>query len=197
MYRLSNFINIMKLAYLFSLLLFAFLLESCFISIQKEIPGLKSGYYNLSNDNLKSINLTKEVYPRTLNAITGSDLSKLLSLKDSSMVYIWSPDCSSDVCIPLFVFTQYCFSQNLEPIIVVEYINLEKTLPQFDDTSTYYLINFLKYQTDFVNKYKKKIKCEMINNSSVNIRQTLGHRYYKFIGNSFLSSQLSINELER
>jgi hypothetical protein len=184
----------MKLANLF-ILFFSISTSSCFISIQKEIPGFRSGYLSLSDEEKNKINFTSQSKPHTLNAITGSELFQLLSVYDSTMVYIWSPSCSSDVCVPLFVFNQYCSSKNLEPIVVVEYVDLDKTLPQLDDTSTYYIINFLAYKSDLVNRYKNKFKSDMINDPSISISQTKGHRYFKFVRNKFVKSQIDFNAL--
>lgn len=135
-----------------------------------ETPGFSSGFDQLSTQNQQKVQFvgSETTIPTTskkvIQAVNGQQIYHQIShSKKASLVYFWSLCCTSDICIDPSVVLQYCLENNIEFILVMEYLT-----PSFIDdweTKSYadciYLIDFRYYQTDYCPKYLRKFKREV------------------------------------
>ncbi|WP_196885658.1 hypothetical protein [Aureivirga sp. CE67] len=85
--------------------------------------------------------------------IHGEELKSCLNNYDKSIIYLWSPNCTSDVCIPLDLAQDYCDQNNIELFVVAEYYDAKKMKENYTIERPIFSIDTKFYKTDLTNKY--------------------------------------------
>ncbi len=57
--------------------------------------------------------------------VNGADLKKCVEQQNKSLVYLWRPKCSSDICVSPGVLQSFCEKKGIELFIVAEYYDYE------------------------------------------------------------------------
>ena len=134
---------------------------------------------NIEND--------KKIY-----AITAAQLLKCLQNNDSTLVYLWSPNCSSKGCVLLDAAQNYCDRNNYVLYVITEYYDLDKTEPQNNGRLSLFAVNQNYYKTDYCNKYCRLFIRELTEKSTVNEENDYS-RYYVFHRDTFVGKKININ----
>ena len=174
-----------------------FLFNSC-ISIKFGAPGFNSGYENLSRIEKQRVIFIKEgigvcefTNSDSIYIITGKDLRSCLSKNDSSIVYTWSPNCSSSSCISLASFHDYCSKYNYNLYIVSDYFDFKQFDGQRLDSIPVFVANFRFYGSNYCNKYNKKFQEDLVNNQRISKENKYG-RFLFFKGDSLVAKKSSL-----
>jgi hypothetical protein len=142
------------------LLLYA-TLESCIIT---KTPGFYSGYKRLDVATQKSIVfmdkesdfLIKRPHDTLIYAINGKQLLHHLKNRDTTLVYFFSPNCGSNVCVPISSMANFCAERGYGLFVIIEYYDdLAITRSSNANRVPLYAINHMYYKTDYCNKYIK------------------------------------------
>lgn len=142
------------------------LFSGCFIT---NTPGFYSGYKKLSEQEKNAIIFSEkgqlDIGDTTkIYAITGTQLSELLKKNDSTIVYFFGPNCSSKNCISIKYANKLCEDKNYQLIVVLEYYNFEVFAAQHINNFNVYAINHQFYKTDYVQKYVRLFKDDLLSN---------------------------------
>ena len=162
------------------LLLLSFLISGCFIA---NTPGFYSGYKNIQPDRKQNIIFVEDSLEichlkndQKIYSITAAQLLKCLQNNDSSIVYFWSPNCSSKSCILLDAAQNHCDRKRYTLYVITEYYDMEKTEPQNTAGLSLFSINHQYYKTDYCNKYVKRFTAELTKNGAPD----KGESYYRY-----------------
>ena len=101
--------------------------------------------------------------PIALNQINATDaktIASILQKSDSSLIYFWSPYCSSESCINPLAVKTYCDSNNLNFIFIIEYFD-SAYLQSLPLDYLVYGINNSLYNTDYCPKYLKRFRKDL------------------------------------
>lgn len=101
-------------------------------------------YYTNENGNSKVI------------IVTGLDIKKCISKSKEALVYIWRPNCSSQICLPLEIVQNYCNSKNIDLFIVAEYYDSKKMQIKWNIKRPIYGIDTKYYRTSLTKKYLER-----------------------------------------
>lgn len=147
-------------------ILTSLLLSGCFIT---NTPGFYSGYKKLSEQEKNTIKFTQnEQYSfddtTKIYAITGTQLSEIIKKNDSTVVYFFQPNCSSKNCISIQYANKLCEAKNYTLIVIIEYYNFEVFAAQHINNFNSFAINHLYYKTDYVDKYVRLFKTDLLGN---------------------------------
>lgn len=129
-----------------------FITTICFLS-SCYIKGLTNGYKRVTFEDKKRIVFEKkdcvDQYSDTIYAYKGKDIRKCLISKDTSVVYIWDPNCSSKSCIPLTGAQYYCDTRKYELYVLLEYFDFPKQQTFAPPTKSIIISDFKHYNTNF------------------------------------------------
>ena len=176
----------MKKILLFLVLTFVF--QACAIF---RTPGFNSGYKQLTADEQKRVcfvSSVEEIPDRNdgrIMAVTAEQLSALLKKNDTTLLYVWSPHCSSSSCVSLKAVQDYCDQANLPLWVLTEYYT--DAFTQIEFLSRPMLsVNEFHYKTSYCNSYMKRFLSELIPN---NTNQSVPHhRFLLFSNERFVQS---------
>lgn len=167
-------------------------LSSCIIT---NTPGFYSGYKKLPPSEKAQVIITAEETPvcdlsndRKIYAVTAGQLLKCLEQNDTSVVYFWSPNCHSDVCISLPAAQYYCDKKGYRLYVITEYYDPAKTRPQNTNPGPLLSVNHQYYKTDYCNKYMRKFTTGLSEGSGLG-RRPLGNRFFFFKKAQLVSTQ--------
>lgn len=181
-----------KTLFFFSILTF---LSGCIIT---NTPGFYSGYNKMDaasqskiifvSDGEEICNLKND---KKIYSITASHLRNCLEKNDSSIVYFWSPNCSSKSCISLIAAQKYCDTNNYRLYVITEYYDLEKIAPQNVATLPMFSINHKFYHTDYCNKYVRLFTKELIRDKPLSKEETY-NRFYVFSNDTLVKTKAEL-----
>lgn len=142
------------------------LLSGCFIT---NTPGFYSGYKKLTEEQKSTITFTEEEQlniddTTKIYAITGTQLSEMLKKNDSTVVYLFSPNCSSINCISIQYANKLCEAKGYQLIVILEYYDFEIFAAQHINNFNSFAINHAYYKTDLVVKYLRLFKADLFGN---------------------------------
>lgn len=150
---------------IFCLLLLIF--TNC--SINGSFQGLYS-YYNKTN--LKAPNLIQKPTLPVCNllqkdtpvvyAVSGIDLKNCLENFEKSLVYIWKPKCSSEVCISPKDLQRLCEAKNVELFIVAEYYDYENMTLNFPIKRPIFGVDCHHYSSHLTKNYISMFLSDLI-----------------------------------
>lgn len=174
---------------IYIILLFPFLVCGCIIT---NTPGFHSGYKKIAPDQKENIifvegdiDICNIKNDRKIYAVTAAQLLNCLQNNDSTIVYFWSPNCSSKSCVLLDAAQNYCDKQNYRLYVITEYYDLKKIEAQNNSGLSLFSINHKYYKTDYCNKYVKLFSREMIKNKDSG-EEDDHYRYFLFHQDSFV-----------
>lgn len=185
-----------KVLKLVGLSILFFLLESCFIT---NTPGFYSGYKKLSNSEKMNIEILPENQSITnvnfekgfIYSITGNQLFELLTKNDTSVVYFFSPNCSSEECVPISKLEDYCVEKKYNLFVIVQYYdNLDVTRALNPSQMPLFSINHFYYKSDYCNKYTKLFLKDLLKINKNNKSEY--KRHYVFYKGELLEKKLEL-----
>lgn len=154
-------------------------------------PGFNSGFKRLTSEEQNKICFVSSVdeipdhNDGRIMAITADQLSVLLKKHENTLLYLWSPHCSSSVCIPLSTIQDYCDKSNLQLYVLTEYYT--DALLQSDFLShTMLSVNEFYYKTSYCNSYMKRFLSELIPGDQK--ESVFQHRFLLFSKGRFVKS---------
>lgn len=174
--------------------LFSFLILASGCSITKT-PGFYSGYKLLDSNQQKEITFldplnTIEAKPQRniIQAITGKQLSEFIKKKDTTLIYIWAPFCSSESCLSLAQVSNFCTKNGYELCVIMEYysgyeLSKSQLSPQFNT----FTINQQYYGTDYCQRYRRKFTKDLLNGQTIAKSQSY-FRYLVFHSDKYIKS---------
>lgn len=180
-----------KILFIISIALF----QSCALI---NTPGFNSGYNRLSAEeksNILFLNPDEEVpclNDGRIVAVTSSHMSDLLRKKGNVLLYLWSPHCSSDVCVSLKTIQDFCNKANLNLYVLTEYYT-DAFLHNSCLSNPLLSINEVHYKTHYCNLYLKKFMSELLPKHKV--RETLVNRIFLFSNGEFVQSYEKIDNV--
>ena len=169
-------------------LVLSFVFQSCAIV---RTPGFNSGYRRLTAEEQKRVcfvSSVEEIPVRNdgrIMAVTAEQLSALLKKNDTTLLYLWSPHCSSSVCVSLKAVQDYCNQANLPLYVLTEYYTDAFTQNEFL-TRPMLSVNEFHYKTSYCNSYMKRFLSELIPDDKR--ESDLNHRFLLFSKGSFVQS---------
>lgn len=184
--------------YPFTLLviLISLLFSGCFIT---NSPGFYSGYKKLTEEQKSTITFTEEEQlniddTTKIYAITGTQLSEMLKKKDSTVVYLFSPNCSSKNCISIQYANKLCEAKNYKLIVIIEYYNFEVFAAQHIKSFNTYAINHPHYKTDYVDKYVRLFKADLLGDNKL-LKEKAYCGFLIFKNNKLANAVCSLEDL--
>jgi hypothetical protein len=125
--------------------------------------------------------------------INGIDLKKCLSNYKKNVVYIWGPNCHSDVCIPLQVIQKKCSEKGYNLFVVAEYYDYEKMQYHYDLNNNIYGVDVEYYKTNltknYIDLFLKDVDPKLIYSNMPN-------KFLEFENEKFIESFENINQLK-
>lgn len=173
------------------LLLFIFLIINSCIQFQGSFEGFGSGY-DKYKDSLDIVFVEKNelldnLNPEYIYAVNGLIFKEHLKQIDNSLIYFWSPNCSSDVCLPIQSVQMYCDKNNLELFVLSEFYTDQTSDFIGLSKNPFFSVNHLYYKANYVNKYQKLFKKDLI---GFKPKDSLSwHRYLFFKNDQLLESK--------
>lgn len=159
-----------------------FIITSVSSCLYGSFKGLTSNYNN-EKENLKivfldSINDNQNSKSEIIYSINGLSLKNQISKYDKSLVYIWSTNCSSEFCLPLYSIQSICDEKGIELFVILEYYD-KNVKDYFNQTKNpIFSIDHKYYETNFVSSYTERFMDDLIGhklNDSISWK-----RYYYF-----------------
>lgn len=132
-------------------------------------------------------NLVKAQTPKVY-ILNGKQLKDCLQVVTLSVVYIWSPKCKSEKCIPLELIQQQCTRQKIDLYIVAEYYDNEMMSIDYKLNRPIFGINTKYYSTDLTSKYLSRFTYDLTESSEI------GHKFLFFDKGIFKGSYTDLKE---
>ena len=180
------FLESMKKILLFLVLTFVF--QSCAIV---RTPGFNSGYKRLTAEEQKRVCFVSSVEEipdhndGRIMAVTAEQLSAVLKKSDTTLLYLWSPHCSSISCVSLKAVQDYCDQANLPVYVLTEYYTDAFTQNEFLSRPML-SVNEFHYKSSYCNSYMKRFLSELIPDDKR--ENDSNHRFLLFSKGSFVQS---------
>lgn len=153
----------MKILKLSLLLITLVILQSCIriIGEGSSFRGLYS-YYDKekkANPNLFVEN-SKEICTIKNNGlvylINGENLKACLASEKKAIVYIWTPNCHSSICIALNTLQEMCIKKNVDLFIIAEYFDSSYMKKKYDIKRPIFGIDTNYYKSNLTDKYRSR-----------------------------------------
>ena len=178
------------------------LLLSLSACIQGSFKGLYSYYSKTQKANPKLFLKTSN-YDTIVNKINnptekiilinGSNLKSYLSINKNTIVYIWGPNCHSDICIPLQIIEQKCLEKGYNLFVVAEYYDLEKMQYHYNLANNIFGIDVEYYKTNLTTKYLDLFFNDI---DSKMVYSKISDKFLEFKNGEFVRSYENINQLK-
>jgi hypothetical protein len=168
--------------------------------------GYKSGFSRLNEEEKQKIIFLSEketlpaVYDSTkFYAITALHLKAYMSQFDTCLIYLWSPNCSADLCLSPLVYIKYCRKNNYQLILIPESYYYLRDVEDFRSAmgTPILCINSFHYKNDILNQYVKAFKKDLFDNQYKELHKELSSRLWLYKDNTFYNANdvLHIEEL--
>ena len=171
-----------------SFILLLFLLTSVSCSIQGSLQGLYGyqkkvskqapGLIQKPEESICEISNTTE---SVIYTIKGSELRRCISHNGQSLLYLWSPNCKSDVCIPLNNVQKICNKYGWELFIVAEFYDYDKMIQKYNIERPIFGIDTDYYKSNLTQKYLERFFHDLLDNE-----KAYEHNYYSYFKNGKL-----------
>lgn len=109
-----------------------------------------------------------------------------------TIVYIWGPNCHSDVCVPLQIIQKKCLEKGYNLFVVAEYYDLEKMQYHYDLNNNIYGVDVEYYKTSLTDKYISKFLKDL----DVSIEKNDYNRFLDFESDKFIKTFENIDQLK-
>lgn len=178
-----------------SFILFTF--SSCLII---KTNGFYCGYSELSETDKQKIvfvdqnsSICSFVNRDAIYSITGKQLRSCLSKNDTSVVYLWGPNCSSENCILISACQRYCTSKKYNLYVVADYYDMYKMQVQNASDFPMLIANHQYYKKEYANALNRRFKDDLLN--AVELKKDEDyHRFLIFKGDELIQSREALFE---
>lgn len=176
-------------------IVFVFLIvTSC--SILTKTPGFYIGYEELSETEKNNVLLTISdenvcdiINAEIIVAIKGDQLLKCISVNEGkTIVYFWSPNCVSDVCIPLTSCQDYCHENGFDLYIVADYYDIDKIDAQNTVDHPIFIANHILYKKKYAQGLKKRFQSDLLKGQKPD-KSISFHRFWVFEKDSLIATK--------
>jgi hypothetical protein len=164
--------------YLFCFIVYFF---SIGCQISGSFKGLRSYRAEIEQNNSSLISLANYECNKNENRIyivRAKQLLDCLRVCDSSLVYIWKPNCISKKCIDINALQNLCSKKRVNLFIVAEYYDLKKMSQKYKIEYPILGIDTKYYHSDFTKKYLARFIFELTKEKISNER-TVGYFFYQ------------------
>ncbi len=162
-------------------------------------PGFNSGYKRLTNEEKEKIFFVRSIddipcqNDGRIMAITARQLTGLLNNNGETLLYLWSPHCSSNVCVSLKKIQAFCDKADLRLYVLTEYYT-DAFLQNEILSNPMLSVNELYYKTSYCNLYLKRFLSELMPKEQ---KQSVSYnRYLLFLNGQYIQSYEKIEEIE-
>ena len=174
---------------------FIILLSSC--QINGSFGGLVSHQKKLEKSNPNMLVKSNEdicfqsYKPAKVFIVNGKELLSCLSRNEKSLVHIWKPNCSSDLCIPLSNVEAIADDINATLYIVAEYYDEAKMKIDYKINNPILGIDCKYYKSSFTKKYLGDFLQGLLQKKDV-----IHYDYYLFEGSQLKLETNSYQDLQ-
>lgn len=145
-----------------------FMSSSCLISIHGRGPG--NDYKFITEAERKQIIFVEREEgicdlphdSSKIFAVTGTQLKECLKNNDTSVVYMWSPNCPGESCILISACQKYCDENNYKLYVVADYYDMKVMNAQNVAVEPILIPNHFYYEKDFFNRIKKLFRADLL-----------------------------------
>ncbi|HLP96023.1 MAG TPA: hypothetical protein VK168_18400 [Saprospiraceae bacterium] len=168
-------------------------------SIKGSFQGLYS-YYDktklkapnlIQKPTLPLCNLIQQDTP-VIFAINGIDLKDCVKNFEKSVVYIWKPKCSSEICISPKELQRFCDTKNIELFIVAEYYDYGNMTLNFPTKRPIFGVDCQYYSSHLTKKYISMFLSDLIDRKT----QYQENQFYLFNYGCLLDMSNSLETLK-
>lgn len=154
--------------YVFTILM----LSGC--SIKGSFQGLysyqdkttKIAPYLIQKPTISVCNLTQPDTP-VIYTINGNELKRCIEPLEKSLVYIWRPKCSSDICISPKIIQTFCQTNSIELFIVAEYYDYETMRLNHPIKRPIFGVDCKYYSSHLTKKYMSMFLTDLLGQKTV------------------------------
>ena len=137
------------------------LTTSCLISIQ--IKGFNNDYKRLTDSQKQNVVFVEEEEKicnllqdsTKIYAVNGKQLRECLKDNDTSVVYMWGPNCSAEHCILISACQDYCNKHNYKLFVVADYYDMEPMNAQNVAVEPILIANHFYYDRLYANTLRR------------------------------------------
>ena len=157
-----------------------------------ETNGFYTGYNKLTETEKKEIVFVKpdsticslqqslKVY-----AINGLQLRNCLEKNDTSLIYFWGPNCSSNDCILISACQDYCNARNYKLYVVADYYDVKQMNAQNESNFPLLIANHIYYHKDYANKLNKLFLKDLLGSNTIS-KEDKYKRFLMFKANKLI-----------
>lgn len=182
---------IMKWQTIFFTFIISLAISSCI-----SIDGFNMGYKKLNDQEKKDIKfipldsaIDSYANSKKILSINGKQLKEHIRNNDTSIVYLWGPNCHSSSCIMLFAFENFCSERNYNLYILAEYYDIDQIKAQSSNLEFPVLIaNHKYYNHRYANKVRKLFVDDLLGETKLS-KDEKYFRYLIFKGNKLIKAQ--------
>lgn len=155
--------------------------------VTSPIVGFNSGYSRLSDEekemvifaNCETVINKDTLREYTFYAVTGKQVVDMMRKSEKSLLYIWTPNCTAESCLPIENVYEEGMKKGYDVYIIAEYFSLEAIIQVEGFEHPVFVPNFLYYDTDRCDKYEKKFLIDVLGNDNFkSYWKTLGEPTY-------------------
>ncbi len=145
-----------------------FTFSSCLISIHGKGPG--NDYKLLSETDKEQVifvDTNKDIcdLPQDstkIYAVTGAQLKNCLKHNDTSVVYMWGPNCPGKSCILISACQEYCDAHNYKLYVVADYYDMKQMNAQNVAVEPILIANHFYYEKKYFNGINKLFEADLL-----------------------------------
>jgi len=152
---------------------------------QKENPG----FIQKPEQNLCSLPAPDSIVVYKIN---GHELRGCFKSQSLSLVYLWSPNCSAEVCIPPNYAQEYSNTRNVDLFVVANYYDYRKMTIDYKLNRPIFGINTEHYRTNLTDRYLKKFRNDLLDGETIDNESP---RFLLFRSDSLIAFNSSIEGL--
>lgn len=94
--------------------------------------------------------------------LNGKELKNCINAFEKTIIYIWRPNCSSSLCLPLETIQKVCNTNNIELFIIAEYYDYKKMNYYYSIQRPIFGIDIHYYKSDLTQVYVSKFIFDII-----------------------------------
>ena len=125
--------------------------------------------------------------------VNGKELRMCLEPFEDALVYIWTPKCHSDKCVPLDYLQAYTDKKDVELFIVAEYYDYKTMSTHYNIERPIFGIDCAYYGTQLVNKYVTGFMEDLMNGKGSGKEDY--ERFYLFKAGKMVGKAGDLNEV--
>ncbi len=135
-----------------------------------QVKGFNNDYKRLSDEEKKSVVFVEESkkicdLPQdsaTIFAVNGKQLRECLKENDTSVVYMWGPNCKAEHCILIAACQEYCDTRGYKLYIVADYYEMEVMNAQNVADEPILIANHYYYDRLYANALMRLFRADLL-----------------------------------